>query len=190
PSLDSLLMRYDTVGGGNQMKLWFTTNHDENSWNGTEYEKYGDLAKALAVFSFTWDGIPLIYSGQELPNMKRLEFFEKDVIAWNGNYAMADFYKTLTGLKTNNPALSAGDKNVRTYKMGTDHEKNALVYLRQNGAHEVFVMLNFTKENIDVKLNEDLLKGNYKNVFGGSSMDLSGKTSFHLDPWSYQVFEK
>ena len=60
------------------MRAWFTTNHDENSWNGTEYEKYGNMAKALAVFSATWNGVPLIYTGQEIPNMKRLEFFEKD----------------------------------------------------------------------------------------------------------------
>ena len=66
------------------MRTWFTSNHDENSWNGTEYEKYGDMAKALAVFSCTWNGIPLIYSGQELPNLKRLKFFEKDAIDWTG----------------------------------------------------------------------------------------------------------
>ena len=64
------------------MRAWFTTNHDENSWNGTEYEKYGDMAKALAVFSATWNGFRLLYSGQELPNMKRIKFFEKDAIAW------------------------------------------------------------------------------------------------------------
>ena len=51
------------------------------------------MAKALAVFSVTWDGIPLIYSGQELPlRTKRLEFLN-DPIPWNGTYEMA-FYKT------------------------------------------------------------------------------------------------
>ena len=62
------------------MRAWFTANHDENSWNGTEYEKYGVITKPMAVFSATWNGVPLLYSGQELPNMKRLEFFEKDAI--------------------------------------------------------------------------------------------------------------
>ncbi|MFK4985495.1 alpha-amylase family glycosyl hydrolase, partial [Klebsiella pneumoniae] len=64
-------------------KLFFTSNHDENSWNGTEYEKYGTAAKALAVFTFTWKGIPLIYSGQENANQKRLKFFDKDLIEWD-----------------------------------------------------------------------------------------------------------
>ena len=57
------------------MRTFFTSNHDENSWNGSEYEKYGDMAKPFAVFCATWNGIPLIYSGQELPNLKRLQFF-------------------------------------------------------------------------------------------------------------------
>jgi glycosidase len=70
-SLIDVLHQYDQTGNDQSIKLWFTSNHDENSWNGTEYEKYGDAVKALTVFSFTWDGIPLIYSGQELPNKKR-----------------------------------------------------------------------------------------------------------------------
>lgn len=90
-TLKELLNRYDSACGNNKMTLWFTTNHDENSWNGTEYEKYGDMAQALAVLSFTWNGIPLIYSGQELPNKKRLKFFEKDTIEWNRKFELRIF---------------------------------------------------------------------------------------------------
>jgi glycosidase len=74
-----LLKNYDDLGD-QTIRCWFTSNHDENSWNGTEKEKYGPLAGLLSVFSFTWNGIPLIYSGQELPNTKRLKFFDKDEI--------------------------------------------------------------------------------------------------------------
>ncbi|HRF24316.1 MAG TPA: alpha-amylase family glycosyl hydrolase, partial [Chitinophagaceae bacterium] len=79
-SLLDLLKKYDDIGDST-MRIWFTSNHDENSWNGSEYEKYGDTAKALAAFSCTWNGIPLIYSGQELPNKKRLKFFDKDFVS-------------------------------------------------------------------------------------------------------------
>ena len=82
--LTNLLSQYSAIGK-KSMRAWFTTNHDENTWNGTEYEKYGEMAKALAVFSATWNGVPLMYNGQELPLLnKRLEFFEKDPIPWNG----------------------------------------------------------------------------------------------------------
>ena len=81
------------------MRAWFTTNHDENTWNGTEYEKYGEMAKTLAVFSATWNGVPLMYNGQELPLLnKRLEFFEKDPIPWNGENKLENFYKNYLNL--------------------------------------------------------------------------------------------
>ena len=65
------------------MGAWFTSNHDENSWNGTEYEKYGEMALPLAVFSATWEGVPLVYSGQEIPNHQRLVFFDKNELDWS-----------------------------------------------------------------------------------------------------------
>jgi alpha-amylase len=190
-SLRNVLERYDTAGGINKMKLWFTSNHDENSWNGAEYEKYGDMAKALAVFSFTWDGIPLIYSGQELPNKKRLQFFEKDVIAWNGEYQLADFYNRLLDVREENPALRAGDSRVKTFLLHTDHPESILAFLRRNGAKEVLVLLNFSKDDVKFNTQENLLKDNYKKVFDDESVvSLDSKTSFELKPWGYEVWEK
>ena len=190
-SLKKVLEQYDTAGGNNKIKLWFTTNHDENSWNGTEYEKYGEIAKALAIFSFTWDGIPLIYSGQELPNMKRLKFFEKDVIEWNGKNTMEDFYHTLLTLKKNNPALRAGDSNAKTFIFHTDHENNILAYLRQNKEKEVLVFLNLTNDAVKFTISGNKLAGNFKNIFAAQhSIDLTLKTSFQLKGWEYQVYEK
>jgi hypothetical protein len=123
--LDSLLERYGAIGDGS-MRAWFTTNHDENSWNGTEYDKYGKMAGALAVFSATWNGVPLLYSGQELPNMKKLEFFEKDVIQWTGMYELQDFYKTLLNLHSDHPALRAGDNEVKTYRLTTTDDAHSI----------------------------------------------------------------
>ena len=123
-TLFTVLKRYDDLGDSTT-RAWFTTNHDENSWNGTEYEKYGDMAKSLAVFSATWNGIPLLYSGQELPNLKRLEFFEKDVIKWNTKNELHDFYKVLLNLKTNNPALRSGDPTVQTFRIKTSDPRVA-----------------------------------------------------------------
>ena len=64
--LDSIINADIAVYPKNAYRLFFTTNHDENSWNGTEFEKYGDAYKTFAVFSQTmYQGIPLIYNGQE-----------------------------------------------------------------------------------------------------------------------------
>jgi glycosidase len=65
---------------GNTSQMFFTANHDENSWNGTEYEKYGNAAKVFAVFSFVWSGLPLIYSGQNYP-IKTVEILIKILLS-------------------------------------------------------------------------------------------------------------
>ena len=62
--------------------MYFTSNHDENSWNGTVYERLGNGAKAFAVLTTILNGMPLIYSGEEPGLNKRLAFFEKDNIEW------------------------------------------------------------------------------------------------------------
>ncbi|WP_462221677.1 alpha-amylase family glycosyl hydrolase [Ferruginibacter sp.] len=188
--LDSVLQQYNTVCGATGIPLWFTTNHDENSWNGSEYEKYGAMAKALAVFSFTWNGMPMIYSGQELPNMKRLKFFDKDPIEWSGKYELHDFYKTLLSLKKNNAALRAGDAAVTTHLLSTTADKNILAFIRKNGNSEVLVLINFSKEKISFNTNDTNLTGKYTNVFNKKEKDFTVVKSFEMQPWGYEVFEK
>jgi len=91
------------------LRLMFTSNHDENSWAGTEFERMGNAAKAMAVLTFTLpNGQPLIYTGQEMGWNKRFEFFEKDPVpAWEEN-RYTDFYKELVELRHSHPALAAG----------------------------------------------------------------------------------
>ena len=90
-TLLSALKKYDDLGDST-MRAWFTSNHDENSWNGTEFEKYGEMAKALDVVSATWNGIQLIYGGQEASNTKRIKFFDKETIDWQDKNRMSSFY--------------------------------------------------------------------------------------------------
>lgn len=189
-TLDSVLKQYDSICGNTHIPLWFTTNHDENSWNGTEYEKYGDAAKALAVFSFTWNGMPMIYTGQELPNTKRLKFFDRDTVEWNGHYQLHDFYKTLLALKTNSPALRTADAAVTTHLLTTSAQENVLAYLRKNGNSEVLVLLNLSNEKKLVEIDDAAVKGNYTDVFSKASSDFGGNKVLEMQPWEYLVFEK
>ena len=187
--LKDLLIKYSAIGD-ESMRAWFTTNHDENTWNGTEYEKYGLIAKPLAVFSATWNGVPLLYSGQELPNTKRLEFFEKDVINWNGNNQMASFYQTLLNLKSTNPALRGGDSNVTTYLLKTSADDKILAYVRKNGKDEVLVVLNMSKEAVNFKIEDEQVSGSFKNVFDQTKRDFSTGKNFEMKAGDYAVFER
>ena len=186
--LDTVLKQYDALGN-ESMRAWFTSNHDENSWNGSEYEKYGDMAKALAVFCCTWNGIPLVYSGQELPNLKRLKFFEKDEIKWTGNNELHGFYKKLLNLHTSNAALRAGDDNSQTQRINTNDGEHVYAYRRKNENADILVILNFSDIEIRVSLNENV-PGEFREIFSSQPANFSNGQDFIMKPWGYLVFEK
>ncbi|MBO9684564.1 MAG: alpha-glucosidase C-terminal domain-containing protein, partial [Flavisolibacter sp.] len=183
-TLTKVLDDYDNVPG---IKAWFTSNHDENSWNGSEYEKYGDAAKALAVHSCTWPGIPLVYSGQELPNQKRLKFFDKDVIEWKKNLELHDFYKTLLHLHHTNPALNA---NSDLFPLHTSNDANVLAYLRKKDKHEVIVFLNLSDHALRFNLLDSWIGGRFKEAFMQYENDFSENRNFALKAWEWMVWVK
>ncbi|MBO6045662.1 MAG: alpha-amylase [Bacteroidales bacterium] len=90
----------------NAKRLSFTSNHDENSWSGTEFERMGDAWKAMTVLCWTLpESQPLIYTGQEIGYDHRFKFFEKDPVPeWKDN-EYTEFYKYLTKLRHDHPAL-------------------------------------------------------------------------------------
>ena len=167
------------------MKLFFTSNHDENSWNGTEYEKYGMAAKPWAVFTFTWKGMPLIYSGQEIPNKKRLLFFDKDTLHWTVEPSLHQFYKTLIQLRQQYPMIETGD----TFNLPTD-ANGAMAYLRYDQQDIMLVGLNLTDQHLKINLSHDKLKGTFKNIFSGMSFNFQNDISFELMPGDYFVYVK
>ena len=171
----------------NALKLYFTSNHDENSWNGSEFEKYGDAAGVFSVFTFTWPGVPLIYSGQELPNLKRLRFFDKDEIEWN-NHALKleDFYTRLLALKSNSPALhETGNINV----LPTDLHDSIFAFMRINDNNKVLVILNFSdKDRLQFKLSHPLLEDRFTHLFSDITYTLGPVQTFELQAWQYLVF--
>lgn len=184
-SLQDLLPVLDRYQQSPGIKAWFTSNHDENTWNGSEYEKYGDAAMALAVFSCTWPGIPLIYSGQELPNLKRLQFFEKDVIEWQELLQLHIFFKTLLHLQTNNLALRADSK---IHRIHTSGDERVLSYLRKANGNEVLVFLNFSNLDLRIELYDHRAEGIFINCFTGEELNLSLHRKFQLPAWGYLVF--
>lgn len=188
--LTDLLQQYTAIGDSS-MRAWFTSNHDENTWNGTEYEKYGDMAKALAVFSCTWNGVPLIYSGQELPlKTKRLQFFEKDPIPWTGKNELHGFYKSLLNLHSNNPALRGGDRTASTLKLTTTANDNIFAYIRKHGNDEVLVVLNLSPNHTRFTINDINLSGNFKNIFSDENKDFTMHKDFDMQPYEYLVYVK
>lgn len=165
-------------------KLLFTSNHDENTYWGTEFEKYGVAAKAMAVFSCTWPGIPLIYSGQEKPNKKRLPFFEKDFIDWEGEIELDEFYKKMLALRKTNKALS---ENASVLIIPSHHD-DVLVYLCRRQQDKVLVLLNFSGTKAQFFFDHPAVSGDYCDLFTNHQATIHRKESFSFEPGQFAVY--
>jgi glycosidase len=189
--LDGVLMHYHSLQPKSTLRVWFTSNHDENSWNGTEYERYGKMALPLAVFSCTWEGIPLIYSGQELPNEKRLGFFDRDPIPWTGEAKLHGFYWNLLKLRSSHPAFVSGDHYAFTHRVATHADHAVFSFLRRAETREILVFLNFSDTHFaQLQVNDEKVGGPFTELFTGVHKDFTANWAVNLEPWGYQVWVK
>ena len=97
-------------------QLNYTQNHDENTWNGTEKELFGEGLDCYTALTFTIEGMGMIYNGQEASLDKRLWFFNKDEINWS-NLERSAFFTTLIDLKHKNKALWNGQNGGELQKL-------------------------------------------------------------------------
>lgn len=169
-------------------KMYFLTNHDENSWNGTIEERLGDAEKAMAVLNFTMHDMPLIYSGQEAGNTKRLEFFEKDVIDWK-DFPMQDFYKKLISYKHDYPAFWNGQNGGEFIHMPTDHDDQVIAFKRIKGDSDMMVIVNLSPDTYEATFIKDDLVG-YKPLLMKNFRPTMEINSFTMSPWGYIVMER
>ncbi|MGD8747245.1 MAG: alpha-amylase family glycosyl hydrolase [Balneolaceae bacterium] len=170
--IDHYMAEEDTEFAPNDYRMYFTTNHDENSWQGSDRDMFGKNFKNFAVLAATIDGMPLIYSGQESGLDYQLAFFKKDTIKWD-DYRYQDFYSKLLHLKEENPALWNGKAGGDFQRVRTSPSKNIYAFRRIKGDREVFVLLNFGNIDQNIALSE--LSGDYKNVFSGETMTVGNQ---------------
>ena len=171
------------------LRLRFTSNHDENSWNGTEFERMGEAAQTFAVLSFCVPGIPLVYSGQESASNLRLKFFDKDQIIWD-DYKLQDFYTTLIDLKKRNAALWNGAAGGQMTKVTTDNDKDICAFTRIRGSCKLFAIFNLSSKQQAVKFITRNYFGSYMNIFTNESITFSEDTKLTMKPWEYLVLER
>jgi cyclomaltodextrinase / maltogenic alpha-amylase / neopullulanase len=170
-------------------RMQFTSNHDENSWNGTEFERLGDGVEAFAVLTCLIPDMPLVYSGQEAGNNKRLSFFEKDLVEWKDD-KLFDIYSRLFQLKKNNKALQNGTPGGEMNYIKSSDEKNIFAFSRSVEKDKVLALFNLSNKPVEVELTGESLPGNYKNYFTGKLETFSANESFELNPWEYRVYTK
>lgn len=186
-NLNELIAAQKNQYPANTFAMNFITNHDENSWNGTEYERLGKLVPAMTAMYFALPGVPLIYSGQEIGLKKRLEFFEKDPIDWAGQSTLT-YLPKLIDVKKNNSALDVGAVagSINTFNTKSDY---VVSFARRNGNDKVIYVGNISNRNQAITLKLGNLAGKYRSVINNTISDLAATQTFHLPPNGYLVFD-
>ncbi|MBC2606245.1 alpha-amylase family glycosyl hydrolase [Pelagicoccus albus] len=164
--------------------LLFTTNHDENSWNGTTEERMGDAKRAFDTLAFTLPGVPLIYNGQEASLAKALEFFERDPIDWS-DLSETAFYKKLTDLRSSHPALSDPESSFK--RIPSDHDEQVFAFTRKSGGSQLTVIANLSAEPLMFYLASQEVTGEHQDHFTGSKETLGYPAGMELEAWEFRV---
>ena len=174
------------------MRLMFTSNHDENSWAGTEMERMGDAHKAFAALTFVLpQGQPLIYTGQEIGLNRRLQFFEKDPIVelvdteYGKEYR--DFYTKLCSFRHANKALAAGN-NVAPIVYVEGASDNLFAFTRQKEDNTVFCVFNFSAEPATLTITEREA-GDYTCACG-EKMSFAAGDTMELGAWDFKLLAR
>ena len=190
--LKEYLARDDKNYPAPAMRLMFTSNHDENSWAGTEFERMGDAHKAFAALTFVLPkSQPLIYTGQEIGLNRRLQFFEKDsieeLVDLDYGKEYRDFYKMLCSFRHANKALAAGkDVAPIVYLEGAD--ENVLAFTREKEDNKVLCLFNFSAEPVKVTITE-AAAGDYMCACG-KAMNFKAGDEVELDAWGFMLLSK
>ena len=184
----SFFEQQDTLIRKEAIRMNFTSNHDENSWNGTEFEWFGEEGAATyAAFTYVIPGMPLIYTGQEFGNHKRLEFFEKD--GFERKHAeQFEMYKNLNAMRRDNPALWSPELGAPMTRIAND---NPAIFscARVLDDNVVLGIFNFSSEPQAVTLQTAGLEGDYTCICGMPVM-VGTEDHITLRPFEWLIYTK
>jgi glycosidase len=172
------------------MRMTYISNHDQNSWDGTQFERFGDMLEPAIVLSVTGDGLAMIYNGQEAGNEKRLEFFERDPIEWR-EHEIGDLYRSLFALKRGNSALHNGAAGARMIQVENSVPQQVFSFVRQHegeDADAVFVALNLSGETAVAEFPRSLHHGRYVDHASVEETEFGEGDALELEPWGWRVF--
>lgn len=170
------------------IRLMFTSNHDENSWNGSEFHRMGDAAEIMSVLTFVLEkGMPLLYTGQEVGYDHAFAFFDRDplpVIAPNDH---TELYRRLAALRHDNRALDAGERGGETIEIRNNAEDCLMTFVREVEGNRVVAIMNLSPYTIQADFRTGIYAGAYRDALTGEAYDLPGHVRQQMGGWSYRL---
>jgi glycosidase len=178
------------------LRLRFNTNHDKNVWDMPAIQKYGsDGLKLSAVVINTIPGVPLIYTGEEVANERKLSLFEKVDVDWSRSTVMGELYQKLALMRQIHKAFSRGEM----VKVPSNFDADVYAFFRIAGRDKMFAVLNFSSEpryaTVTIPMAR-LFAGQQpsimKEIFTGEEIEVGEDSpetlAIALEPFDYRVF--
>lgn len=175
------------------MRLTFTSNHDENSWSGTEFERMGAAHRIMAAFTFVVErGLPLVYTGQEAGYDHAFAFFDRDPIPAEALRAdeFTDFYRRMTALRRDHPALAAGERGGEMIEIRNNAEDCLVTFVREAEGDRVVAVMNLSPYAIHADYNTGIYAGDYVDALTGASYRLETHVEEDMAPWSFRILTR
>lgn len=173
------------------MRMMFTSNHDENSWSGSEFSRFGEALNVMTALTFLWEGaMPLIYTGQEIGYDHSFEFFDKDPIPCYQANEHTEFYRKLIALRHSQRALQAAERGGRIIEIENNAKDCIMTFVRECDESRVVAILNLSPFTIHAYFNTGIYAGNYTDAISGEKMELPTIVERDLAPWSFQILHK
>lgn len=169
------------------MRMVYTENHDQNSWDGVASEIYGPAYEAAIALSFVGSGLPLVYNGQEADNDRQLAFFERDPIVWREGRHDALFAK-LIALKTAHPALHNGRFGAGMVEVPTSETADVYAFTRGEAGGRVFAVFNLSPRPHSITFGQARHHGRYTDALSGEDVTFAGGESLDLPAWGFRIF--
>lgn len=171
------------------LRMRFTSNHDENSWNGSEFQRFGESVRMMAALTYLLPGMPLIYNGQEAGSDRSLAFFDKDGVDWSAlGGGWTAFYQELNALRHSQAALRGGMEGGDVYAMDNSLSNRVLSIKRRVGDSLVMGLFNLSAEHADFEVYDEDFNGSFRQVGSPSLAELRGHSHFYLPPWGFFVY--
>ena len=175
------------------MRMSFTSNHDENSWSGSEQSRFGAALDVMTVMTFLMPStMPLIYTGQEVGYNHSFEFFERDAIpaeAYVENRT-TELYRRLTSLKHKERALAAGERGGEMIEIENNAKDCMMTFVREVDGSRVVAIVNLSPYTIHADFRTGIYAGKYYDALSGERVVLDDHVERDIAPWQYQILVK
>ena len=175
------------------MRMSFTSNHDENSWSGSEQTRFGRALEAMMAMTFLMPStMPLIYTGQEVGYDHSFKFFDRDPIPV-GDYRenrTTELYRCLCSLKHREAALMAGERGGEMIEIENNAKDCMMTFVREVRGSRVVAIVNLSPYTIHADFWTGIYAGDYRDAISGERVSLASHVERDIEPWAYQILVK